>query len=149
MTPDELRKRMRDFALRIIRLVESLPRTRAADVIGRQLIRAGTSVGANYRAACRARSNADFIAKMGIVEEETDESVYWLEVLIDAKLVKAEMLKPLLQEGNELLAIPVTSVNTARGKPRPSRSTLSEPCRRKSAIRDPQSAIRNGQRPRA
>jgi len=70
--------------LRIVRLVESLPKTRTADVIGRQLLRCGTSVGANYRAACRARSRADFAAKMGIVEEEADETVYWIELLVDS-----------------------------------------------------------------
>jgi four helix bundle protein len=78
MAQKDLKERTKQFALRIIRLVEALPKGRAADVIGRQLLRCGTSVGANYRAACRARSNAEFISKMGIVEEEADESLYWM-----------------------------------------------------------------------
>ena len=144
MTPDELKRRTRAFALRVIRLAESLPRTRSADVLGRQLLRSGASVGANYRAACRARSNADFIAKMSIVEEETDETIYWMQLLIDAELVKAKAMHPLLQEADELLAITVASVNTARGKPRTGwQERPVTPCR-KSAIRNPQSAMRDG-----
>jgi len=119
MTPDELRKRTKAFALRVIRLVEALPRKRAADVIGRQLLRSGTSVGANYRAACRARSKAEFIAKMGIVEEEIDESIYWMALLIDAAFVKPNALEALVKEAEEILAIAVSSVNTARGGRRP------------------------------
>ena len=84
MNSDELKARTKQFALRVIRLVESLPRGRTADVIGKQLLRSGTSVGANYRAACRAKSTADFISKMGTVEEEADESLYWMELLIEA-----------------------------------------------------------------
>lgn len=109
-----MKHRTKQFALRSVRLVEALPRERTADVLGRQLLRSGTSVGANYRAACRAKSTADFIAKMGIVEEETDESLFWMELLIEAGIVKAEMLEPLMKEGNELLAITVSSINTAR-----------------------------------
>jgi len=141
MTPDELKRRTRQFALRVIRLAEALPRSRAADVIGRQLVRSGSSVGANYRAACRARSNADFIAKMSIVEEEADETVYWLELLVDSKMVSAPALQPLLKEANELLAITVASVNTARGKRRQGGPATSAVSRCKSAIRNPQSAI--------
>ena len=141
MTPDELKRRTRAFALRVIRLADSLPRTRTADVLGRQLLRSGASVGANYRAACRARSNADFIAKMGIVEEEADETIYWMQLVIDAKLVKPEAMRPLLQEADELLAITVASVNTARGKPRTERQTRPAATCRKSAIRNPQSAM--------
>jgi four helix bundle protein len=144
MTPDELKRRTRAFALRVIRLAESLPRTRAAEVLGRQLLRSGASVGANYRAACRARSNADFIAKMSIVEEETDETIYWMQLLIDAELVKAKAMHPLLQEADELLAITVASVNTARGKPRTERQTRPAATCRKSAIRNAQSAMRKG-----
>ncbi len=88
MTPTEMKQRTRSLALRIIHLVESLPSTRTADVIGKQLLRCGTSVGANYRAACRGRSKADFVAKMGIVEEEADEIIYWIELLIDRGLFK-------------------------------------------------------------
>ena len=114
----DLKKRSRTFALRIIRLVESLPKSLTANTIGGQLIRSGTSVAANYRAACRSRSNADFIAKMGIVEEETDESVFWIEMLIDTGLIKAELVADLLDEGNQLTAIWVSSINTARGRKR-------------------------------
>jgi four helix bundle protein len=111
---DDLRKRTKDFALRVIRVVESLPRKRSADIIGGQLLRAGTSVGSNYRAACRARSPAEFRAKLGIVEEEADESVYWLELLIESGLVAESKLRNLLEEANELLAIMVASINTSR-----------------------------------
>ncbi len=111
---EELKLRTRKFALRVIKLVESLPNTRTADVIGKQLLRSGTSVGANYRAACRAKSNADFISKMGTVEEETDESLYWMELLIDGNLVTAKRLSALMTEGNELLAITVASIKTAK-----------------------------------
>jgi four helix bundle protein len=114
MTPDEVRTRTRRFALAIIRLVETLPRTRAADVLGRQLAKSGTSVGANYRAACRARSRSEFVAKLGIVEEEADESAYWLELLADAKLAPVDQISPLRDEANEILAITIASIRTAR-----------------------------------
>ena len=102
----------------MIKLVDSLPKTLAARTIGNQLIRSGTSVPANYRAACRARSNADFIAKMGIVEEETDESAFWIEFLVDAEILKLSRVAELLDEANQLTAIWVASINTARGKKR-------------------------------
>jgi four helix bundle protein len=114
MDKGELKRRTKQFALRAVNLVEAIPRGRTADVLGRQLLRSGTSVGANYRAACRARSTADFIAKMGIVEEEADESLYWMELLIEAGIVKPERFELLMKEGNELLAITVASINTAR-----------------------------------
>ena len=115
---DNLKDRSKKFALRVIRLVDSLPKTLAARTIGGQLIRSGTSVAANYRAACRARSNADFIAKMGIVEEETDESAFWIEFLVDAEIVKMTLVADLLDEAHQLTAIWVSSINTARGKKR-------------------------------
>jgi four helix bundle protein len=115
---DNLKDRSKKFALRIIKLVDSLPKTLAARTIGNQLIRSGTSVPANYRAACRGRSKADFIAKMGIVEEETDESAFWIEFLVDAEIVKLSMVSDLLDEANQLTAIWVASINTARGKKR-------------------------------
>ena len=90
MTKDELKRRTRRFALDVIRLVDSLPRSKTTEVIGRQLLRSATSVGANYRAACRARSSADFVSKMGIVEEEADESMYWMELLVDSGCTPAE-----------------------------------------------------------
>jgi four helix bundle protein len=114
MTPDELRARTGQFALNVIRVTEALPRTRACDVMARQLVRCGTSVGANYRAACRATSQADFIAKMGIVEEEADESIYWLELLVDAVFLSADLASPLIGEANEILSITVASIKTAR-----------------------------------
>jgi four helix bundle protein len=112
---DDLKLRTKRFALRVIKLVESLPRTQTAKTIGGQLLRSCTSVPANYRAACRARSNADFISKLGIVEEETDESVFWIEMLIDTELVNARLVNDLIDEGNQLTAIWVSSINTARG----------------------------------
>ncbi len=112
----DLRARTKAFALGIVKLVDSLPRRRTANVMGLQLLRCGTSVGANYRAACRAKSKADFIAKMRIVEEEGDESVYWLELLVESKLVQPESADPLLSEANQLVAITVASIKTARGQ---------------------------------
>ncbi|MCY7345852.1 MAG: four helix bundle protein [Pyrinomonadaceae bacterium] len=112
---DELKNRTKKFALRVIKLVESLPNKPTARVIGNQLLRCGTSVAANYRAACRARSKADFISKMGIVEEETDESKFWIEMLIETNLVKEVLVADLLDEANQLTKIFVSSINTARG----------------------------------
>ena len=111
---NDLKARTKEFGLRVIRLVETLPKTRTADVLGRQLLRSGTSVGANYRAACRGRSAAEFQAKLGIVEEEADESAYWIEMLTDAGLVKTSLIEPLLREANELTAIIVSSIRTSR-----------------------------------
>ncbi len=111
---DEFRARTKAYGLRVVRLVQELPRDMTADVIGRQLLRSATSVGANYRAACRAKSPADFIAKMGIVEEEADESLYWMELLIEGSLMPEERLHALMAEGNELVAMTVASINTAR-----------------------------------
>jgi len=113
-----MKKRTHAFALRIIRLVESLPKTRTAEVIGKQLLRCGTSVGANYRAACRAKSPADFIAKIGIVEEEADETIYWIELLIESEQINNERVNGLLEEANQIVAIVVSSINTARGRSR-------------------------------
>ncbi|TAN82327.1 MAG: four helix bundle protein [Gallionella sp.] len=109
-----LKERTKSFALRIIGLVDSLPTGRTAEVIGRQLLRSGTSVGANYRAACRAKSVADFIAKMGIVEEEADECIYWMELLTEAKILPLAKLQALMAEADELVAITVSSIKTAR-----------------------------------
>jgi four helix bundle protein len=114
MNNENLKSRTKQFALRVIKLVESLPRDTVSSVIGRQLLRAGTSVGANYRAACRSKSAADFIAKMGTVEEEADESAYWMELLVEADKISLTKISALLQEANELTAIAVSSINTAR-----------------------------------
>ena len=105
MSDKDLRERTKKFALKIIRLVSSLPRTREADIIGRQLLKAGTSVGANYREANRARSKAEFRAKIGIVEQESDESLYWLEILKESGIAKGKLLEELLVEADELVAI--------------------------------------------
>ena len=118
MNAKELKQRTKAFAVRIVKLVDSLPRTPAGNVLGRQLLRSGTSVGSNYRAACRAKSSADFISKMGTVEEEADESGYWMELLVDAGVVKPAKLELLLREANELVAITVASINTTRGHTR-------------------------------
>ena len=105
MTPKELQARNKAFALRVISLVDALPRRTTDQVIGRQLLRSATSVGANYRAACRAQSRAEFAAKLSIVVEEADECVYWLELLEESRLVKPERLTELLKEANELVKI--------------------------------------------
>jgi four helix bundle protein len=114
MNKIELRQRTKQFALRIMKLVDSLPRSSSGWAIGRQLIRSGTSVGANYRAACQGRSRADFISKLSIVLEEADECVYWLELIIDGALLPAAKVQPLHKEADELTAIFVTSLKTAR-----------------------------------
>jgi four helix bundle protein len=111
----DLKQRAKAFALRVVKLVESLPRSQTGRTLGNQLLRSATSVAANYRAACRARSNADFIAKMGIVEEETDESVFWIEMLVDTQLIARSRVEDLIDEGSQLTAIWVSSINTARG----------------------------------
>jgi four helix bundle protein len=116
MSPEQFKKRTKAYGLRIMRLIESLPKTLTARTIGGQLVRCGTSVGSNYRAACRARSRAEFISKMGIVEEESDESIYWMELLIDAGIVKQALLADLIKEGNEILCLVVASRKTARSK---------------------------------
>ena len=118
MDKEVMKKRTKQFALRVIRLVESLPKGRTTEVLGRQLLRSGTSVGANYRSACRARSTADFISKMGIVEEEADESLFWMELLVESGNMKTVKLEPLLKEADELLAIAVSSIKTAKSRSR-------------------------------
>jgi four helix bundle protein len=103
-----------------MKLAEALPKTAAGRVIGKQLLRSATSVGANYRSACRAKSRADFVAKMRIVEEECDESLYWMELLIESGLVEAALLRDLMKEADEILSLVVASVKTARsGKKSP------------------------------
>ena len=109
-----MKRRTKQFALRIIKLCESLPAGKTSDVIRGQLLRAGTSVGANYRAACRAKSNADFIYKLKVVEEEADESLYWMELLIEAGIMEQARLTELVNEGDEILSIIVSSIKTAR-----------------------------------
>ena len=110
----DLKRRTKAFALRILKLVDALPKTTAGRALASQIVRSGTSVAANYRAACRARSTADFIAKMGIVEEEADETLFWLELLEESELVTAAKLTAIKEEANELIAITVASIKTAR-----------------------------------
>jgi|SRR5882724_13296731 len=112
----DLRKRTREFALRIIKLYAALPKTTEAQVLGKQLLRSGTSVGAHYREACRAKSNADFISKIEGALQELDETLYWLELLADAKIVKAERLEPLGSETNELIAMFVSMAKGLKPK---------------------------------
>jgi len=114
MDERELKNRTKRFALRIIKIVDALLKTTTGRAIGNQLIRSGTSVGANYRAACRGRSKAEFLSKLGIVLEESDECEFWLELIIEADLIKCERVEPLLQEASELTAIFAKSLYTAR-----------------------------------
>ncbi len=110
----DLRFRTKAFAVRVVKLVDALPATRAAGIIGQQLMRSATSVGANYRSACRGRSQAEFVAKLGIVEEEADESIYWFELLVETGLVPVAMLRDLMREADEITAMVVSSIRTSR-----------------------------------
>jgi len=111
---DAMKLRTKKFAIRIVSVVRSLPRTREGDVIGKQLLRSGTAVAANYRAVCRSRSHSEFISRMSVAVEEADETVFWLELLGDTGVVPAERLTVLLKEANELLAICAASLRTAK-----------------------------------
>ena len=110
----ELQARTKSFALRIIRMFRSLPKTEEARILGRQVLRSSTSVAANYRAVCRARSKAEFTAKLGVVVEEADETIFWLELLVESGIVPEERVRSLINEANELLAIFAASRHTAR-----------------------------------
>ncbi|MEM6798228.1 MAG: four helix bundle protein [Planctomycetota bacterium] len=112
----ELRERTKQFALRVIRLYKRLPRSGESTVIGNQLLRSGTSVAANYREATRGRSNAEVISKLGIVEQELDESLLWLELLVDAEVIPAPQLAPLMDETDQLIRIIVASITTLKNK---------------------------------
>jgi four helix bundle protein len=114
MTSEELKNRTKEFALRVLKFVNSVPQGRSADIISKQIARAATSVGANYRAACKARSKADFISKITIVEEEADETQYWLELLVDLEIGNQQEVKRLLEEAKELTAIFTASGKTAK-----------------------------------
>jgi four helix bundle protein len=114
MSEADLKKRTKGFALRILKLVDALPQTTTGRALASQIVRSGTSVAANYRSACRAKSSADFIAKMSIVEEEADETLFWLELLEESELVTTAKLTAIKQEANELIAITVASIKTAR-----------------------------------
>ncbi len=112
MNEDVFKERTKKLALHIMCLVETLPHTRSADVIARQIVRSATSIGANYRGACRAKSAPDMITKLKIVEEESDETVYWLELLAEGKSVQQEEVAALIHETNEILAMTVASIKT-------------------------------------
>ncbi len=112
MTEAELKSRTKAFALRVLQVVEALPETRSGRVVGGQLARAGTSVGANYRAACRSRSSAEMISKLAVVEEEADESAFWMELAAEHGLLPAGKVEPLRREADELTAIMVASRRT-------------------------------------
>lgn len=114
MKPEELKLRFRKFSLRVIKLVDKLPNTISGRAIGNQIIRSGTSPGANYTSVCKAKSDRDFINKLKIVEEELEETEYWLSVISDAELVKPELLIDLQKETKELLAIITQSIITKR-----------------------------------
>lgn len=117
MDEQAFKERMKRLAMRVVRLVEMLPKRQAAQVLGNQLLRAGTSVGANYRAACRGKSTADIIAKLGIVEEEADESLYWMELLHELGFIPpAVHVSDVMSEANEIVAMTVASIKTLRGR---------------------------------
>ena len=114
MDSDELKTRTKQFALRVMKLVGALPRTTVGRAIGGQLVRSGTSVGANYRAACRARSKAEFSAKLGTVEEEADETCFWLELIVEGGVLAEKRVTALLEEANALTAIFTSAVKTSK-----------------------------------
>lgn len=114
MNESQLKNRTKDFAKDIVRLCRLLPKDREGRLIGNQIFRSGTSVAANYRAACRAKSTADFVAKLAIVEEEADETMFWLEMLGEMQIVDKNQTEPLMKENNEIIAIVVSSIRTAR-----------------------------------
>lgn len=121
MTEKDLKERTKASALRVLKLIDALPDTRSGRVLSGQLGRSGTSVGANYRAACRSRSTAEMISKISVVEEEADESAFWMELMADHGLVASDMIAPLLREADELTAIMVASRKTMLGRNRESK----------------------------
>ena len=135
MNPQELKERTKRFALRVMRLVDALPKSAKGRALASQLVRSGTSVAANYRASCRARSRAEFISKIGVVEEEADETALWLELIIDDKILPQKKITPLLNEANELVAIMAVSYISA------SRKNSTRTRKSQSAIRNQQSAV--------
>jgi len=116
MDEAEFKRRTQKTALGVIKLVDELPKGTTTSVIGRQLLRSATSVGANYRSACRGKSTADVLAKLAIVEEEADERIYWLELLAEARIVQESRVRVLLDEVNEIVAMTVASIKTLRGR---------------------------------
>ena len=116
MDEAQMKKRTKEFAKEIIELCRKLPDNREGRLIGNQIFRSGTSIAANYRAACRARSIADFISKLSIVEEEADETLFWLELIDEMKILDNSLLDPLMKENDEIIAIIVASIKTSRKK---------------------------------
>jgi four helix bundle protein len=114
MNEPEFKERTKAAALRVIKLTETLPSRRAADVLARQLLRSSTSIGANYRAACRSRSTADMISRLSVAEEEADETIYWIDLLVDAGLLSLKRVQPLKAEIDEIVAMTVASIKTLR-----------------------------------
>lgn len=117
MNKDELKLRTKRFALRVLKLVRAMPKDVAGRALANQLVRSGTSVGANYRAACRGRSKAEFLAKLGTVLEETDETAFWLELIMEDGMLPKKRVEPLWKEADELCAIFFTAIDTGRGSP--------------------------------
>lgn len=139
MDEEDLKRRTKRFVLRVIKLVAALSKTVVGRTIGGQLVRAGTSVGANYRASCRARSKAEFIARLGVVEEEADESEYWMELIIESGLMKAKLVDPLRIEAHELVAIMTSSrISAAKNEKLDRKATE---LRKRAAIKIPKSKI--------
>lgn len=118
MNETEFKRRTKDIALRVIKVVQSLPKNLVAETIGKQLLRSGTSIGANYRAACRAKSTADIINKLAIVEEEADECMFWIELLIESEILPGTKLQVLYSDVDEIVAMVVSSIKTLRAKKR-------------------------------
>ena len=116
MDEQQFKMRTKQLGLRVIRLVHALPKNPTGEVIGKQLLRSAISVGANYRAACRGRSRADIIAKLGLVEEELDETLYWMELMVESGMIFQAKLKDLMPEANEILAMTVASIKTLRSR---------------------------------
>jgi four helix bundle protein len=137
---EQLKRRTKQFGLRTIRLVQALPNGKVADVVGRQLLRAATSVGANYRSALRGRSTAEFLSRLGVVEEEIDESLYWMEMLVEAGLIGQQRLTALMKEANEIASIIVAAIKTTRSRHR--RAEAASGSARRGAV-NPDSGIRN------
>jgi four helix bundle protein len=137
MNSEDLKQRTKQFALRILKLVAALPNTVQGRTIGGQLVRAGTAVGANYRATCRSRSKAEFVARIGVVEEEADESAYWMELIVEGELLKAEQVARLLNEANELAKIMASSRISAS-------TTVSNSTKGQLAIGNQKSAMNYG-----
>ena len=146
MDADELKKRTKQFSLRILKLVAALPKTVQGKAIGGQLVRAGTSVGANYRSACRGRSRAEVVAKLGVIEEEADDSAFWMELIIEDGLLKRRLVEPLLNEANELAKIMARSrISAFRAITRSTNRQSAVGNRQSAMILNRQSAIGNRQ----